>query len=102
MSSAIISLVMSLYGRFLDPFSPSNNHHYALGYKTSLSSSLRYPESMLIVSCRWYTPNISTQVRAVWKDELRKYCDVIVFSTQGDRSLASMLGGGDYDGGENI
>lgn len=40
------------------------------------------------------------QVRAVWKDELRKYCDVIIFSVRGERSLASMLGGGDYDGGK--
>lgn len=26
------------------------------------------------------------------------YLDVIVFSVKGERSLASMLGGGDYDG----
>lgn len=29
---------------------------------------------------------------------LRELQDVIVFSVQGDRSLASLLSGGDYDG----
>jgi hypothetical protein len=29
---------------------------------------------------------------------LRELQDVIVFSTQGERSLASLLSGGDYDG----
>jgi hypothetical protein len=29
---------------------------------------------------------------------LRELQDVIVFSMQGDRSLASLLSGGDYDG----
>ncbi|KAF8581588.1 hypothetical protein K439DRAFT_1353522 [Ramaria rubella] len=46
--------------------------------------------------CR--VPSDIQKVRAVWKDELRRYCDVIVFSVKGERSLASMLGGGDYDG----
>ncbi|KAF8520442.1 RNA dependent RNA polymerase-domain-containing protein, partial [Hysterangium stoloniferum] len=46
--------------------------------------------------CR--VPSDIQKVRAVWKDELRKYCDVIIFSVKGERSLASMLGGGDYDG----
>lgn len=55
---------------------------------------------------RWFNTSTSvqtsdlSQVRAVWKDELRKYCDVIIFSVRGERSLASMLGGGDYDGGK--
>ncbi|EPQ58296.1 hypothetical protein GLOTRDRAFT_36051 [Gloeophyllum trabeum ATCC 11539] len=43
-------------------------------------------------------PTDVQKVRAVQKDELREYRDVIVFSTKGDRSLASKLGGGDYDG----
>ena len=38
-------------------------------------------------------PN-SFQVKAVDRVELRQYTDVIIFSTQGERSLASMLGGG--------
>jgi hypothetical protein len=36
--------------------------------------------------------------RAVWKNELRHFKDVIVFPTTGDIPLAHMLSGGDYDG----
>ncbi|KAL9105690.1 MAG: hypothetical protein Q9227_009174 [Pyrenula ochraceoflavens] len=36
--------------------------------------------------------------KASWKRELRHFKDVIVFSTQGNTPLASMLSGGDYDG----
>lgn len=38
------------------------------------------------------------KVKAVDRPELRIYTDVIVFPTKGQRSLASMLAGGDYDG----
>ncbi|KZS95473.1 hypothetical protein SISNIDRAFT_452100 [Sistotremastrum niveocremeum HHB9708] len=41
-------------------------------------------------------------VEAVYHEKLRQYTDVIIFSTQGDRSLASLLGGGDYDGDKVI
>jgi hypothetical protein len=34
------------------------------------------------------------QVKAVEYPELSSYVDVLVFSTQGSQSLASMLGGG--------
>ena len=40
------------------------------------------------------------KVKAVRKLELIDLKDVVVFSTKGDRSLASMLSGGDYDGDE--
>lgn len=36
--------------------------------------------------------------RAVWHPDLRQFKDVIVFPTKGDRPLADMLSGGDYDG----
>ncbi|KAG2055291.1 hypothetical protein BDR06DRAFT_1007190 [Suillus hirtellus] len=38
------------------------------------------------------------QVTAVSHSKLDKYFDVIVFPVKGERSLASYLGGGDYDG----
>lgn len=38
------------------------------------------------------------KVKAVDRPELRIYTDVIIFPTKGQRSLASMLAGGDYDG----
>ncbi|KDQ11268.1 hypothetical protein BOTBODRAFT_177510 [Botryobasidium botryosum FD-172 SS1] len=43
-------------------------------------------------------PSDVQKVKAVDYPELRPYTDVIVFPVQGDRSLASYLGGGDYDG----
>ncbi|KZT52835.1 hypothetical protein CALCODRAFT_520474 [Calocera cornea HHB12733] len=43
-------------------------------------------------------PTDIQKMKAVDYDELHYLYDVIVMSTQGDRSPASMLGGGDYDG----
>ncbi|GAA5984245.1 hypothetical protein JCM5350_002878 [Sporobolomyces pararoseus] len=38
------------------------------------------------------------KVRGVYRPEYRMYYDVIIVSTKGDRSLCSILSGGDYDG----
>ncbi|KAL5494878.1 hypothetical protein ACEPAI_340 [Sanghuangporus weigelae] len=43
-------------------------------------------------------PSDIRKVTAVSRDQLLSYTDVIIFSTKGKRSLASYLGGGDYDG----
>ncbi|KAI9508083.1 RNA dependent RNA polymerase-domain-containing protein [Russula earlei] len=43
-------------------------------------------------------PTDVQKVKAVFKPELDDYVDVIMFSIKGSRSLASMLGTGDYDG----
>lgn len=43
-------------------------------------------------------PTDIRKVRAVVRPELSLYQDVVVFSTQGRRPLASLLSGGDYDG----
>ncbi|KAL5519334.1 hypothetical protein ACEPAH_1017 [Sanghuangporus vaninii] len=43
-------------------------------------------------------PSDIRKVIAVSRDQLLSYTDVIIFSTKGKRSLASYLGGGDYDG----
>ncbi|KAF7965380.1 hypothetical protein HWV62_44091 [Athelia sp. TMB] len=43
-------------------------------------------------------PSDLQKVTAVDCAALRDYYDVIIFSTKGDRSLASLLAGGDYDG----
>ncbi|KAJ9256631.1 hypothetical protein DTO212C5_8995 [Paecilomyces variotii] len=45
-----------------------------------------------------HLPSDIQRRRAVWKQELRHFKDVIVFPTQGDIPLAHMLSGGDYDG----
>ncbi|KAH8114962.1 RNA dependent RNA polymerase-domain-containing protein [Phellopilus nigrolimitatus] len=47
-------------------------------------------------------PTDIQKVTAVERPELRQFCNVIIFSTKGKRSLASMLGGGDYDGDKVI
>ncbi|KAI9838363.1 MAG: hypothetical protein M1819_005631 [Sarea resinae] len=39
-----------------------------------------------------------SKVHAVYKSELKYYKDVILFSSKGDRPLADILSGGDYDG----
>lgn len=38
------------------------------------------------------------KVRAVYRPELRYYRDVVIASSVGERSLCSLLSGGDYDG----
>lgn len=38
------------------------------------------------------------KVKAIDCPALRMYTDLIIFSVKGDTSLASKLGGGDYDG----
>ncbi|KAH7911585.1 RNA dependent RNA polymerase-domain-containing protein [Hygrophoropsis aurantiaca] len=43
-------------------------------------------------------PSDIQKVKGVQHPRLSQYYDVIVFSTKGPRSLASWLGGGDYDG----
>lgn len=43
-------------------------------------------------------PTDVQKVKAVFKSELDDYVNVIMFSIKGPRSLASMLGTGDYDG----
>lgn len=43
-------------------------------------------------------PTDIQKVTAVDNRKLRELKDVIVFSTKGDKSLASLLSGGDYDG----
>ncbi|KAL9027391.1 MAG: hypothetical protein Q9196_004077 [Gyalolechia fulgens] len=43
-------------------------------------------------------PSDVQKVRAVFKLELTKFRDVIVFPSKGDRPLAEKLSGGDYDG----
>ena len=45
-----------------------------------------------------HVPSDIQKRRAVWKQELRHFVDVIVFSTKGHMPLAHMLSGGDYDG----
>ncbi|KZO90314.1 hypothetical protein CALVIDRAFT_603045, partial [Calocera viscosa TUFC12733] len=47
-------------------------------------------------------PTDAQKVRAVDKDVLRKWKGVIMVSTRGSRSLASLLSGGDYDGDRAI
>jgi RNA-dependent RNA polymerase len=45
-------------------------------------------------------PSDVRKVKAVSRTELYKYHGVIVVNVKDHRSLLSILGGGDYDGGE--
>ncbi|OQE12430.1 hypothetical protein PENVUL_c001G06321 [Penicillium vulpinum] len=45
-----------------------------------------------------HLPSDIQRRKAVWKNELRHFKDVIVFPTTGNFPLAGMLSGGDYDG----
>jgi hypothetical protein len=45
-----------------------------------------------------HVPSDIQRRKAVWKNELRHFKDVIVFPTTSDIPLAHMLSGGDYDG----
>ncbi|KAI5119272.1 hypothetical protein M0805_008053 [Coniferiporia weirii] len=47
-------------------------------------------------------PSDIQKVKAVDCSALHEFCNVIIFSIQGKRSLASILGGGDYDGDKVI
>jgi hypothetical protein len=45
-----------------------------------------------------HRPSDIQRRRAVWKEELSHFMDVIVFPSRGDVPLAHLLSGGDYDG----
>ena len=53
---------------------------------------------VLVARAPAHLPGDIQRVKAVSKPGLRHLKDVIVFSTQGDSSLADLLSGGDYDG----
>lgn len=53
---------------------------------------------VLVARAPIHLPSDIQRVRAVFRPELRKLKNVIIFSTQGEHSLASKLSGGDYDG----
>ncbi|KAG1851192.1 RNA dependent RNA polymerase-domain-containing protein [Suillus tomentosus] len=59
-------------------------------------------EPVLVITSVWRNPtrlpSDVQKVNAVSHPKLDKYFDVIVFPVKGERSLASYLGGGDYDG----
>jgi hypothetical protein len=43
-------------------------------------------------------PSDIQRIRFVYRPELEPFKDVLIFSSKGERSLASLLSGGDYDG----
>ena len=71
-------------GRFKDP--------------QGFEASMLHGVDVLVARLPAHLPSDIQKVRAVFRPELRIYRDVIIFSSRGDRSLASKLSGGDYDG----
>ncbi|GKU08745.1 unnamed protein product, partial [Fusarium langsethiae] len=53
---------------------------------------------VLVGRCPAHLPSDIQKVKAVFKPELRHFKNVVVFSSLGDKPLASKLSGGDYDG----
>ena len=65
---------------------------------TDLADSIRDGDHVLVARKPAHLPSDIQKVKAVRRNELLGMKDVIVFSTKGNPSLASMLSGGDYDG----
>lgn len=66
--------------------------------RSGLSENVLRDINVLVARNPAYLSSDMQLRRAVYYDELRHYKDVILFSTQGDTPLASLLSGGDYDG----
>ncbi|EHK15310.1 uncharacterized protein TRIVIDRAFT_122493, partial [Trichoderma virens Gv29-8] len=62
------------------------------------SDTLLEHMDILVARAPAHFPSDIQRVRVVSRPELRKLKDVIIFSTKGDKPLADMLSGGDYDG----
>ena len=62
------------------------------------SDTLLEGMEVLVARAPAHFPSDIQRVRVVSKPQLRKLKDVIVFPTKGERPLADLLSGGDYDG----
>ncbi|KAH0591428.1 hypothetical protein H2248_001505 [Termitomyces sp. 'cryptogamus'] len=72
-----------------------------LGSQIQISSSprLRYPKGRCLVRFRSMSSHMFfVKVMAVDRPELSRWADVLIVSAKGEKSFASMLSGGDYDG----
>ena len=66
--------------------------------KSGWAETMIHDEDVLVARLPALLPSDIQKVRAVFKPELRRYRDVIVFSSKATRSLAEKLSGGDFDG----
>ncbi|MCJ1464994.1 hypothetical protein MMC07_003609 [Pseudocyphellaria aurata] len=88
-----------------DPLAILEPNEIHLGFSSTFrDSKSRWEDSMLhdtdvlVARLPALLPSDIQKVRAVFKPELRRYRDVVIFSSKGTCSLASKLSGGDYDG----
>ncbi|KAL2220159.1 putative RNA-directed RNA polymerase [Thermoascus aurantiacus ATCC 26904] len=86
-----------------DPYGVLNEDEVHLGFSTqwqdpAFEDNLLDGVDVLVARLPAHLPSDIQRRRAVWKPELRHFKDVIVFPTKGDKPLAQMLSGGDYDG----
>ncbi|KAK0105018.1 hypothetical protein ONS95_004613 [Cadophora gregata] len=65
---------------------------------TDLTDSIRNGDYVLVARNPAHLPSDIQKVKVVKRDIFLPLKDVIIFSTKGNPSLASMLSGGDYDG----
>ncbi|KAI1615636.1 RNA-directed RNA polymerase [Exophiala viscosa] len=66
--------------------------------RTGLSEFMLADADVLVARVPAYLSSDIQKRKAVYRYELRHYKNVIIFPTRGDKPLASMLSGGDYDG----
>ncbi|KAL5624132.1 hypothetical protein BROUX41_004192 [Berkeleyomyces rouxiae] len=73
---------------------------FSKGFQVSEHESVQllHGEDVLVARSPAHFPSDIQRVKAVFRPELRHLTDVVVFSAKGDRPLADLLSGGDYDG----
>ena len=88
-----------------DPLGVLEENEVHLGFSTSFADpnsqwygTMVYDRDVLVARLPAALPSDIQKVHAVFKTELARLQDVIVFSTKGSQALADKLSGGDYDG----
>ena len=88
-----------------DPLAVLEEGEVHVGFSTSFrdqrsgfNDTMLHDVDVLVARNPAHLPSDIQKVRAVFKPELRRYRDVVVFSSKGRVPLASKLSGGDYDG----
>lgn len=88
-----------------DPYSVLEEHEIHLGFsenwddpETGRAENGLYDTDVLVSRLPAHLASDIQKRKAVYKQQLRHFKDVVVFPTKGDVPLASLLSGGDYDG----
>ncbi|KAL8832807.1 MAG: hypothetical protein Q9170_004729, partial [Blastenia crenularia] len=95
-----IGIAKSTYAYMVaDPLAVLEENEVHIAFRNPFDQGLMLHDiDLLVARLPASLPSDVQKVRAVFKLELRNFCDVIVFPCKGDRPLAEKLSGGDYDG----